>query len=259
MEKSITKRQPLQKEVTASPTPLTLLTAAIEKGVDMQQLKELMDLQERWEKKEAKKAFLDALSKFQTLVPVVKKNKKASIASQKGSFSYKFAELGVIAATIKEALNASGLSYRWEFKESAGKLKVTCLVSHRDGHTESTEMEAGLDTSGYKNDIQQKGSTHSYLQRYTLIGALGLSTADEDNDGKDHPTTPLPQSPPALTEEEILDQWSQKVKEVKSRIELTGLYLKNRKTIDANEKIQAIFKSRQEELPDVKNQKVTLP
>lgn len=258
MEKSVAKRHPLKQEVTA-PTPTTLLEKAIEKGVDMQQLKELMDLQERWEKKEAKKAFLEALSKFQTMVPVIKKNRKASINSQKANFSYRFADMGVIANTIKEALNACGLSYRWEFNENGGKLKVTCKVSHKDGHTEITEMDAGLDTSGYKNDIQQKGSTHTYLQRYTLIGALGLSTADEDNDGQGHPTTPQAQPKPEQTEEEFLDQWQQLVAGVKTRIELTGLYLKNKKTVDCNDKIQAIFKTRQEQLPVAGNLKTVLP
>lgn len=235
-------------------TPITLLEQAIAKGVDMQQLKELMDLQERWEKKEAKKAFLDALSKFQTLVPVIRKNRTAKINSQKGAYSYKFADLGVITNTIKHALNECGLSYRWEFQESAGKLKVTCKISHRDGHTEITEMEAGVDTSGYKNDIQQKGSTHTYLERYTLIGGLGLSTADEDNDGQNHHT-----SNPELTEDEILAQWQQTVNGVKSQIELTGLYMKNKKTVDGDEKIKAIFKVRQEQFKGVKPKTTVLP
>jgi hypothetical protein len=45
-------------------------------------------------------------------------------------------------------------------------------------------MSAGADSTGNKNNIQSIGSTRTYLQRYTLVGALGLSTADEDNDGK---------------------------------------------------------------------------
>ena len=44
-------------------------------------------------------------------------------------------------------------------------------------------MTADKDTSGNKNSIQSIGSTRTYLQRYTLIGALGLSTAEDDTDG----------------------------------------------------------------------------
>lgn len=227
---------------TNQPTPVTLIDKALEKGVDTTQLKELMDLQERWEKKEAKKSFLEALSTFQTMVPTLKKNKTAKIVSQKGTYSYKYADLGSITNSIKAALKECGLSYRWEFENDNGKMKVTCIISHRDGHTEKSTMEAGMDNSGAKNDIQQKGSTQTYLQRYTLIGALGLSTAEEDNDGGFHQTTPT------QSEEDILDQWQREVDNQPTKQALSALYLKNKKTVDGDKKIQAIFKRREEEL-----------
>lgn len=245
-----------KQEITAyqAPTPSTLLSMALEKGVSMDQLKELMDLQERWEKKEAKKAFLDALSKFQTMVPTLKKNRVAKINSQKGAYSYKYSDLGSIAKGISKALHECGLSYRWDFEEKNGLLKVNCNVSHREGHTETTSMEAGKDNSGFKNDIQQKGSTQTYLQRYTLIGALGLSTADEDNDGKT-----FEQPAEEKTDEEILDLWQQKVNEAKTRIELKSIYLKEKKKIDSDPKIQAIFSTRRNELPETQKKEVVLP
>lgn len=241
-----TENNQLQK--LEAPTPLVLLQQAVEKGVDLQQLEKLMDMQERWEKKEAKKTFLDALSRFQTMVPVLKKTKTAKITPRDGkqAFSYKYADLGSITRSIAKSLQECGLSYRWDFEEKNGLLKVNCHVSHRDGHTETTSMEAGKDASGAKNDIQQKGSTQTYLQRYTLIGALGLSTADEDNDGRNgEPTSNYTQ----LTEEEILQQWTDLLSQCKSRVEVTALYHKNRKVVDANEKIKQVFKARQDQLP----------
>jgi len=224
-----------------NPTPVTLLEKAIEKGADISQLKELMDLQERWEKKEAKKAFFDALSRFQTIVPVLNKKKTAKINSQKGNYSYKYADLGSITAEIKSALNECGLSYRWEFEEKNQLMKVTCLISHRDGHTETTSMEAGKDASGAKNEIQQRGSTQTYLQRYTLIGALGLSTADDDNDGKSH--SPVKEE----SEEDFLQQWQAEVNKVRNKVELTSLYLKNKKVVDSDKRIQEILKNKEVE------------
>lgn len=246
----------MKNEITVhNATPATLLEKAIDRGVDMAQLKELMDLQDRWEKKEAKKSFLDALSRFQTKVPSLKKTKTAKIVSAKGSFSYKYSDLGTITSTIKSALNECGLSYRWEFQENGNKMKVTCLISHRDGHTETTSMEAGADTSGAKNDIQQKGSTHTYLQRYTLIGGLGLSTADEDNDVRNTKKS----DDQELSEEEILQQWTDLVNQAKTRVELTSLYLKNKKAIDTSDKVKAIFKARESKLPQTQTSKVAMP
>lgn len=236
-------------------TPAALLQAAIENKADIQQLKELMDLQERWEKKEARKQFFEALSKFQTLVPALKKNKTANVPTKTGGkFSYKFADLGSIASGIKNALNECGLSYRWEFAESKEGMKVTCIVSHLSGHSEMTYMEAGKDMSGAKNDIQSKGSTNTYLQRYTLIGALGLATADDDKDGSGAP----PASSSDLSEEDYLDLWRQKLKEVKTKLELNKLYAVEQKKILADEKLKSMFKDRQEELKASEN-KVASP
>ncbi|WP_276483599.1 ERF family protein [Paraflavitalea pollutisoli] len=257
-QKSIAKSN-VQNEVPAPVTPIVLLEQAIAKGVDLDQLQKLMDLQDRWEQKQAKKAFLDALALFQTRCPVIPKKKIAKIASARGSYSYRFADLGTIRGAIQEALQMCGLSYRWEFKEANGKLKVVCLVSHRDGHTETTEMEAGVDATGGKNDIQQKGSTHTYLQRYTLIGALGLATADEDNDGETTKPGASDNQSKELTEEEMLAQWKELVKGATSRFQLTQLYLKNLKAVDADERVKAIFKARQEELPEGKTKAPVMP
>lgn len=229
--------------IVQTPTPITLLEQAVAKGVDISQLKELMDLQERWEKKEAKKEFLAAMSRFQTIVPEIKKTKTAKINSSKGFFQYKYADLGGIAQSIKKALNECGLSYRWELEEANGKIKCKCLVSHSGGHTEVTTMEGGKDDSGAKNSIQQAGSTQTYLQRYSLIGALGLSTAEEDTDGKTSE-----KQLDKITEDELLDQWQQAISQVNTKIQLTGLYTKNKKAIDSNPKVQAMMKKRQEEL-----------
>lgn len=223
--------------------PVSLLQTALEKGVDTDQLEKLMSLQERWEAKEAKKSFLAALSKFQSLVPSLKKGKTAKVQMKLGGyFSYSYADLGSITKQLKDALQECGLSYRWEFDESNGKMKVTCIVSHLDGHSETTSMEGGLDSSGAKNDIQQKGSTHTYLQRYTLIGALGLSTADEDKDGGGR------QPEKETTEEEFLDQWKQVITQVSTRIELNQMYVKNRKVIDSSPKLKEWMKEKQDAL-----------
>ncbi len=232
--------------IVQNPNPASLLEMAIKKGVDTVQLKELMDLQERWEKKEAKKAFMEALSRFQTIVPVINKKKTANVPTRTGgSFSYKYADLGGIAQSIKEALNECGLSYRWEFEEVNGKLKCHCLVSHRAGHTETTTMEAGKDNSGAKNDIQQTGSTQTYLQRYSLIGALGLTTAEDDNDAKSFKKS---EKYRIEDENEWLDQWKQTIDQVRTKIELNALYVKNRKIIDATPAIQAWMKTKQDAL-----------
>ena len=157
-------------------TPTSLLQQAIEKGLGVEELSKLMDLQERWEKNQARKRFFEAFTKFQSKSPELRKIKDGH--------NYKYTPLSEITRQIAGPLKEAGLSYRWEIQDTDKELKVTFLVSHIDGHTECTTMSAAPDTSGSKNTIQARGSAISYLQRYTIIGGLGLSTADIDNDGK---------------------------------------------------------------------------
>lgn len=163
-------------------TPADLLSQAIDKGMGVAELEKLVALQERWEANQARKAFFQAFTGWQTEAPDIRKNK----AVEFGTTKYSYAPLADICRQIGPALKKNDLSYRWEIQDSATEIKVTCLVSHIDGHTEKTTMQASPDDSGKKNSIQARGSAIEYMKRYTLIGALGLSTADSDIDGRTH-------------------------------------------------------------------------
>lgn len=170
----VTIEQPQSTQV-AKVNPMQLMQMAVESNADLDKLEKLMSLQERWEAGEAKKAFYDAMASFQRNCPDIKKLKKGH--------NYMYAPLGDIMAQIREPLYDCGLSIRFEQDHSAG-ITVTCVVTHKGGHSERTTMTGGADTSGSKNGIQAIGSTVTYLQRYTVIGALGITTADADIDAR---------------------------------------------------------------------------
>jgi len=177
---------PPEKETAlVKTTPTDLIAIAINQNVDVEKLEKLMELQERYEKNLAKKSFLSAMTKFQGSVPILEKKKKVAF----GNTKYSYADLGEMSETLKDVLQENGLSYRWEMDEEAERFKCTCIISHIDGYSERTSLTAGKDTTGNKNDIQAIASAVKYLQRYTFIGALGLTTADEDVDGRKEPLT----------------------------------------------------------------------
>ena len=171
-------------------SPADLLQLAVEKDIDIDKLEKLMAMAERWNAQQAKKAFLVAMAGFQSECPELKKGKVVAFGDSSKA-KYKYTPLGEIVKQIKAPLNQFGLSYRWETDEVEGKIKLTCIVSHLDGHSELNTMTAQKDDSGKKNAIQSIGSTMTYLQRYTLIGALGLATADEDVDGEKPKAKPV--------------------------------------------------------------------
>lgn len=160
--------------------PNDLLAQAIEKGLDVESLGKLMALQERWEANQARKSFFEAFTKFQSTCPEIRKSKNVAFKEVK----YNYAPLSDITRQISDHLEKNQLSYRWEIQDTEKEIQVTCLISHIDGHTERTTMMASPDTTGSKNVIQARGSAIEYLKRYTLIGALGLSTTDSDVDGQ---------------------------------------------------------------------------
>jgi len=178
-ENEITKTEEIPKTEIMQYSPANFIEMAIKSNAGIEQLERLMTLQERWEKNQAYKAFLEAMTNFQSECPPIPKTKKVAYKEVK----YRFAPLDVIAVTIQPALKNNGLSYRWEYEEKENKIVCYCVVSHVMGHSERSRMETDKDTSGSKNDIQAIGSARTYLQRYTLISALGLTTTDEDVDG----------------------------------------------------------------------------
>lgn len=164
-------------------TPMTMIDRALASNAAPDTLERLLALQERWEANEARKAFDAAMAEAKAEIPTIIKNREVDFTSQKGRTHYRHEDLAEIARTVDPILGRHGLSYRFRTTSEPNQpVIVTCIVSHRLGHSEQNTLMAGRDDSGNKNSIQQVGSTITYLQRYTLKAALGLA-ASQDDDG----------------------------------------------------------------------------
>ena len=165
-------------------TPMEMLSTAVERGASMETLEKLMALQERWEANQARKAFDNAMAAAKAEIPTINKTREVDFTSSKGRTNYRHEDLAEIARVVTPILAKHGLSYRFRTASPVNEpVTVTCIISHRDGHSEENTLVAGRDDSGNKNSIQGVGSTITYLQRYTLKAALGLA-ASNDDDGK---------------------------------------------------------------------------
>lgn len=166
---------------TSVTTPAEMLSRALENGASMEVMEKLMALHERWEANQARKAFDAALADAKGEIPVIFKNRQVDFTSAKGRTNYRHEDLAGIARTIDPILKRHGLSYRFRTEQDGSTVRVTCVVAHRGGHSEENSLAAGRDESGNKNSIQAVGSTITYLQRYTLKAALGLSASTDDD------------------------------------------------------------------------------
>ena len=156
-------------------TPMTLLDRAVASGSSIEVLEKLMALQERFDANNARRAFDEAVAAAKKEIPPITRNAT-------GHNSKKYADFAAIAKVVDPIIGAHGLSYRFRTMQNE-RINVTCILSHKAGHSEETTLAGPADATGNKNAIQAIGSTLTYLQRYSLVQMLGLAAA-QDDDGK---------------------------------------------------------------------------
>lgn len=173
--------------------PMANAIAALQAGMTIDHLKGIMELQEKWEANEARKCYVADMAAFKLNPPEIVKNKLVGYVNKDGSTTgYFHATLGGVAGVVVDALAAHGFSHSWETRQADGLITVTCRITHRMGHSESTSMQAQPDQSGKKNAIQAVASSITYMQRYTLLAATGLATMDMPDDDGQSAGDPLP-------------------------------------------------------------------
>jgi hypothetical protein len=180
---------------------MSMIRQAVAAGQPLDVIRELKDMAKELAADEARRAFDEALAAAKAEIPVIRKNRKVGFThkDQSGETNYSHEDLGEIVRTVDPILSKHGLSYRYRSQQGNGGVTVTCILSHRGGHFEETQLSAAPDNSGKKNAIQQTGSAITYLQRYTLKLALGLAAAsDDDGQASEAPA-------PVLTEDQVLD------------------------------------------------------
>lgn len=164
--------------------PIQLVQIAVERGVDTEQLKALMDMQREWRADKAREEFVRAMTAFRSEPLKVGKDKRVKYVSKRTGdvTEYSHATLAQVVDAAVTALSKHGLAHRWETKQEGALITVACILTHVMGHSERVSLSAPADDSGGKNSIQAVGSTVTYLQRYTLMAITGLAAKDMDDD-----------------------------------------------------------------------------
>jgi hypothetical protein len=202
-------------------SPAAMMLQAMAQGASLEQVEKMMDLQDRWERREAEKAFNEALAGFKAEAVEVLKRKSVEFTTRDGdTTSYKHAELSDVVDAVGPALSKHGFSYRWDVTQAKGEISVTCILKHTKGHSETVTMSAPPDASGKKNAIQQIASATSYLQRYTLKAITGVAEKGQDDDGNG--SVPPPDS------DIVLDAW--RAEAMKGEKALRAYYVKHTPT-----------------------------
>lgn len=173
---------PVAKDMEKKPDSSFMALVDKLHGMPPEAIGSVLDSYERFLKIQAKQAFDVAMGELKRNIPQIVKNK---LADMNGKYSYKYATLEDICDKLDPCLTAHGFGYRWTTHPSDKGVVIGCILTHLQGHNEETLMPvAPHDNSGGKNPIQAIGSTLSYLQRYSLLMALGIAPRNVDTDGQ---------------------------------------------------------------------------
>lgn len=163
-------------------SPMAMAIAALQSGMTPEQIGQMMDLQDRYNATQAKKAFDEAFAAFKAESVTIIKGKARAEGPLKNQ---KYAELHDVVNAVTPALSRHGLSSSWKLtKDEKDWMEVTCYLRHVGGHQESVSMGGPPDAGSARNAIQARASTKTYLERYTLKAITGLSEQDDDTDGR---------------------------------------------------------------------------
>lgn len=174
---------PIEQERAIVPTtPAAMLMTAIERGADVGALERLMDMQERWQREEARKAYAAAMKAVQAEAPKIAKDAHNSQTKSD------YAKLDAINAGLVPVYTRHGfsLSFSQGDSDKEGHIRIACQVAHELGHVETRHVDLPLDMTGIqgsvnKTAIHATGSTYSYGRRYLTCMIFNVSTGDDDD------------------------------------------------------------------------------
>lgn len=207
---------------------------ASDPSTDVDKLERLMLMYERGESKRAESAFASALADMQSDLPSIGERGNAA-----GRYMYALWE--DINQAIKPVLQRHGFALSFRV-DCADGIAVTGVLSHKDGHRESTTIKLPADGSGNKNAVQAVASSVSYGKRYTAGALLNLTSHGEDDDAF------AACQPDAYN----ISEWSDAIKSASDMTELKkiGDDLRTKKDIPARalKNIRALWAKRSGEL-----------
>lgn len=161
-----------------------ILQAAQNPAMDVDKLRSLFELQERMQDRQAAQAYASAMVDAQAEMRSVGKDRTNTQTNSD------YATLEAIDAAIRPVYTRHGFSLSFGTADSPMEkhVRITCKVTHRDGHSESFEYDNPMDDVGIQGKVNKtpthaRGSAVTYGRRYLTLLIFNLTTGLHDDDG----------------------------------------------------------------------------
>lgn len=175
----------LVQQENKQPLAMVLANPEALKEIPIDTVRELVELQERIEDREARRAFYESFTNVQSEIrPVVKQGFNSHTRSN-------YAKLEDVQRMLEPIISRHGFSQSVSTEDSPhdGHTRYVLLVRHNLGHSERHTMDAPVDDVGTggkttKTRIHGMGSSYKYSKRYLICNVWDIPLVDEgDDDG----------------------------------------------------------------------------
>lgn len=162
----------------------TITNAASDPNTDVEKMERLWSFYERITARQAEQAYGAAMNAAQKAIPHVAKNQRNTHTKSD------YANLEAVSEAADPIIHQHGfsLSYGTDTSDLPNHYRITCDVTHADGHTKRFHADIPSDSAGAKgqsnkNATQAFGSTMTYGRRYLKCLIFDIKTGDRDDDG----------------------------------------------------------------------------
>ena len=167
-------------------SPAEMIKQAVAGGADLDKLEKLLQLQEKWEANQARKAFAASFAEAQKNILSVTKTKTNSQTHSK------YADLGDVIESSKPIYTAEGFSVIFYEGDTplAEHIRIYADVLHGMGHKETYHYDVPMDGKGIRGNenmtkIHAKASSTAYGRRYLMCMIWNIPTQDNDGNSVD--------------------------------------------------------------------------
>ena len=153
--------------------------------LDIEKLERIHGLYEKEQERRARIAYDEALPGMRAALPVIEEG--GAITNKQREKQSTYGYWADIDQKITPVLAEYGFGLSHRVTNGEGNVTVTAILSHRQGHRETTELTLPYDNTGSKNAVQSIGSSTTYGKRYTAQLLVGFVTkgdkSDDDGNG----------------------------------------------------------------------------
>ncbi len=179
----VTKIDPeLQELAPVDPMVSMIERIALDPDADLEKLERMLQMKERMESERDRRAFSEAMSKCQSEMEPVARNKRNDQTNSN------YSDLSAIYKICKPVAGRHGFSFSVfpEKSQSQGFLAFRWSLRHSSGYEETGHADLPIDDKGIKGSVNKTGihafgSTASYARRYLFCMVFDIATTDDDD------------------------------------------------------------------------------